>query len=633
MKHFILTMMFLMSARALAYAEVTSVRFTPIEKESGPTTAGSMSSYDLKPLSLFSNVGYCSKRYLFEVQIKNKSSSPHSTYLEVGNSTLKHLRVYQKEGMNLLPTITGFRPSIKLDLQPRESQTLMIEAEFGNASQISFKVSEKNNHNQDNLELIAALLGAMGGILAYTLLIFIAIRERVHLYYSLYGISVAICLSNLSGTSNFSSYGYVLNDYTTFFGPLALLFAGLFTAEFLRLKDHLPKLAMFFKIHGIFCGVVAVCFLATGYKELTYVTDFLIATGAPVVVWSGFSRWKSGYGPAKFFFLSWTVVMVVALYWVATIVGLTKGPSGALILSVGIFFEMLLLSLALSEHVSHLKRSLLLRQKRLNKELEEEVQKERMTIENQQKKLLFSEKMASLGLMAKGISHEVNNPLAILKGNAEILSLKIKVAKDAKDAKDETINLNSLEVQKISEKIMTQSERISDIVESLHNFARFDSEEEFEAVNLKEAVKQAITLTKNHARKNQVNLLIEVEESFFVMARLGKLIQVASNLIMNAIDACPPNGTVTIKATSEIETIKLFVVDTGPGVSPEIKDKIFEPFFSTKNSSKGTGLGLSISKRLMESMKGDLSLVTSEDGASFVAEFIASTKPNTQIAS
>lgn len=603
------------TSKAFSQLEISDVKFKAVSDKA------KISDESLLPLDSYKNIGYSSKIHLFEIELFNPSEASSEGYLEIGNYTLSSLKLFDLETSDSISYETGILPATKVELKPGQKKKFLVETKFGNAAQIGFNMHENISHNTDGIELIFALLGAIIGIVAYSFLVFVSVREKSHFFYVCYAASVTICLSNLTGVTYFVPGWEMLNHWTTFFGPVAVFSLGRFATEFLELKKFNPKIFAFFRIHGFVALGTAGLFLVSGWKEVTYVTDILIATGAPVAVWSGFTRWKSGYRPARFFSMSWTILMLSALYWVGTMTGIIRGPSGALILSSGVFLEMLLLSLALSDHIAELKKQVFAKEKELNLKLKKEVEAEKQTIEKQQQKLVHSEKMASLGLMAKGISHEVNNPLTILKGNAEVVRMQIERG-DKKGAK----TLPIAKIIKPLDKILLQSDRIAGIIESLHNFARFDTDDPLEPVHLASAVDQILTLTNNHARKNSTKITSAVPDEVFVKARIGQLIQVGTNLVINAIDASNLSKdlkSVEISVEETDQAVLLVVQDSGPGVPKRMQDKIFEPFFTTKSASKGTGLGLSISRGLMEGQSGQLYLRNTEIGCQFIAEFKA----------
>lgn len=603
------------TSQAIAALQIESIRYA----KTGDIN--DVESIEWKQFLDFQNTGYSSDTYLFKLEIKNLDIKNTNQYLEINSATLALLEAYQGTNLEPLKIEVGLLPSINILLDSGDTTEIFVKTKFGNSSQIHFQLQNENTNHKKHTELIYLLFGGMLGILAYIGLVYLSIREKTHLYYFFYAFCVIICLANLTGVTYLLPFSYTINNWTTFFGPLALFFVGKFTIEFLGAQSVFPNLTKFFYFHGLVAISVSIIFLITGLKELTYLTDVLIASGAPLVVWAGYKRWKSGYRPAKFFFLSWTVVMGVALYWVGTTLGFIEGPSGAVTLSLGVLLEMLLLSLALSDHVSYLKRSLFLQSQDLNEKLRIQVANEKKIIESQQEKLIFSEKMASLGLMAKGIAHEVNNPLAILKGSAELTKLKLNRANNEKE-----IYFSKASFTKSLDQIINQSCRIDEIIQSLHNFARFDSNSSLEPVSLELASRQISTLVATHARKAGVKIQIRIPENFWVMARMGQVIQVGTNLIMNAIDASEESkANILVYAKQHGSKIHFCVEDQGPGIPPEIQDKVFEPFYTTKASSKGTGLGLSISKGLMEGQNGRLFFESlplgSKQGCKIVAEF------------
>lgn len=216
----------------------------------------------------------------------------------------------------------------------------------------------------------------------------------------------------------------------------------------------------------------------------------------------------------------------------------------------------------------------------------------------QQLTLLNSANLASLGEMASGIAHEVNNPLAIIKGKVDLIKKKIL----SPQAEVEKI-VNELN------KIDGTVDRISKIILGLRKLARGDQEDSPIPVQLKSLVEDIFAISKERFLVNKIDLTFEIDSDLYILCRPIQLEQVLINLLNNALDATSeleaPNRWVKIKAYRFNDLrVQIAVIDGGQGIPKDIADKIMQPFFTTKPTGKGTGLGLSISKNLIESQGG-----------------------------
>lgn len=236
------------------------------------------------------------------------------------------------------------------------------------------------------------------------------------------------------------------------------------------------------------------------------------------------------------------------------------------------------------------------------KTLEEEVEKKTEEIRRTQSQLIHAEKLASLGRMAAGVAHEINNPLTGIVTFAHLM-LK-RVSPDSQDKED-------LEV------IIEQAERCSKIIKGLLGFARATAVEKG-PVNINEVLNRSIQMVNTKADFYNIKFNINIDNTLTpVIADSSQLQQVFLNMLVNAADAMEGRGVITITTRRVSEDGKPFVeiefTDTGPGIPEENIGKIFEPFFSTKPVGKGTGLGLAVSHGIVQEHKGKI-LVKSEPG-------------------
>ncbi|RMG86061.1 MAG: HAMP domain-containing protein [Candidatus Dadabacteria bacterium] len=233
------------------------------------------------------------------------------------------------------------------------------------------------------------------------------------------------------------------------------------------------------------------------------------------------------------------------------------------------------------------------RQKATNRELEASLRRLRET----QEELVRSGRLAALGAMAAGVAHEINNPLATIQGNLDILELKIR---RGLDCGEELARLRS------------QAERMRGIVVNLLTLAR-EHRAEVEPTDPLAVARRVRAEKEPKARAKGVRLEDEGPEALPpVAANPGRLAQVFENLLENALEATPEGGTVTLRAGADEAAVWVAVADTGPGVPPEHREKIWNPFYTTRGS--GTGLGLSIAHALVEEHKGQIRLDCPPEG-------------------
>jgi len=218
-----------------------------------------------------------------------------------------------------------------------------------------------------------------------------------------------------------------------------------------------------------------------------------------------------------------------------------------------------------------------------------------------------NEKLTSLGLLAAGVAHEVNTPLAVISNYIQMLSKQIP----REDERQKTI-----------EKIVKQTFRASEIVNNLLNFSRTGAAE-FIEINLNSILDETLSLVQHPFKTGRVTVIRNFGENLpFVLGSSTKLQQVFLNLFMNARDAMPSGGMLEVRTYARNGSVEVEVTDTGMGIRPENLNRVFDPFFTTKASGRGTGLGLSVSYGIVKEHAGKMDVRSTPDkGTSFRVEF------------
>ncbi len=227
--------------------------------------------------------------------------------------------------------------------------------------------------------------------------------------------------------------------------------------------------------------------------------------------------------------------------------------------------------------------------------------------------LLQSSKMASLGKMAAGVAHEVNNPLMLIRENAGWI-------RDLLSDEDQAAMKNHAEMDKAAKKIEMNVDRASNVTHRMLGFAR-RMEPVREQAPLNTLVEQAVSFMDSEAASRGIKLIREFDVSDPRLSTdVAQLQQVVLNVVDNAIDATEKDGVVRVATTGNPEARELRVVisDSGPGIPADLLPRLFDPFFSTKKQGEGTGLGLAICHSIMEKLGGRIEAANQpEGGAAF----------------
>jgi signal transduction histidine kinase len=216
-----------------------------------------------------------------------------------------------------------------------------------------------------------------------------------------------------------------------------------------------------------------------------------------------------------------------------------------------------------------------------------------------EQRLVQADKLSSIGLLAAGVAHEVNTPLAVISTYAQMLAKQ--VAEDS--AKSQ-----------ILDKIAKQTFRASEIVNSLLNFSR-TSTTSFGPVNLNKTIQETLSLLDHQLQKAGVVIRTDfAAEAPVIQGNAGKLQQVFLNLFLNARDAMPSGGRLEVRTWREGTRAQVEVADSGSGIAPEHLHRIYDPFFTTKAARKGTGLGLSVSYGIIQEHDGSIEVSNGPSG-------------------
>lgn len=230
---------------------------------------------------------------------------------------------------------------------------------------------------------------------------------------------------------------------------------------------------------------------------------------------------------------------------------------------------------------------------KINEQLEKRVEDRTKQLIEQQSKLINSAKLASIGEMASGIAHEINNPLTIIDLSAHRI----------KQNADNDIVLKS--ANKIKDTVV----RITKIIQGLKQLSKEDNSFSGELVDIREAIEDVISICKDRFRSNDIDFHINIEKDLRITGGAVQISQVVLNLLNNSFDELvSSNGPRWVRLEGRIKDnfVEITVTDSGHGIPEEIRDRIMEPFFTTKVDKKGTGLGLSICKNIIEHHRGKL---------------------------
>lgn len=331
------------------------------------------------------------------------------------------------------------------------------------------------------------------------------------------------------------------------------------------------------------------------------------------------------------FYRDWKVVVIAtvvtaadhllaALYWPQAVYGVfSAGPWRALEHTGWVIFEDIFLLFSVQQGLKEL-RSIAEKQESLEltiAEIESKVQERTQALVDSQEKVIAqqaaltaSSKLSSLGEMAGGVAHEINNPLAVISQlSAQVIELVDEVPIDQSTIK---MMLN---------KIDSTTQRIAQIVKGLRTFSRDAKNDSYENVTIAQLLEDTFSFCKERMRTHGIKLIVDdFPKEVSIEARVTELSQVVLNLLNNSCDALEKveEKWIRVSVSKTQHTVSLSIIDSGTGIDESVRSKIFNPFFTTKELGKGTGLGLSISIGIIQSHGGTLTLDQNQRNTAFI---------------
>ncbi|MCV9385918.1 sensor histidine kinase [Reichenbachiella ulvae] len=229
----------------------------------------------------------------------------------------------------------------------------------------------------------------------------------------------------------------------------------------------------------------------------------------------------------------------------------------------------------------------------------QELTKTMVQLKESQAKLIETEKMASLGTLTAGVSHEINNPLNFIHGS--YLGLKKYL-----ETREEN---NSKDVDLLMQGLKTGLDRATAIVKSLNQFNRTNSSMD-ETCDIHNILENCLLILSNQFKRQIVINRQYSESPIIVKGNVGKLHQVFINLLSNSIHAIENEGEITLCTATEKDEAVIKITDNGKGIEDQIMTRIMDPFFTTKDPGQGTGLGLTISYNIIKDHEGSINVIS-----------------------
>ena len=439
--------------------------------------------------------------------------------------------------------------------------------------------------------------GVIVGLAVYNLFLFFGTRDRNYLLYVAFQVTNGLAQAALDRYT----FQYLWPGQPAWagrsamaLGCLAMAAALAFARGFLDTRRGSPRLDAAMRVlssAGLVLAAVWVVTDQTALKPLVGV--HFLGSVALIAVAATVAATRAGAGNARVFLVAWTILLAGTVMAVLTALGICLAQDGYPLMKLGSAMEAVLLSLALASRINALTRDR----------------------ERSQREILAAKtaRIEALRRLVSGVAHEVGNPLNFARGGSDELAAQL-------DAIERTAPGDAAPARRAHKLVASGLARITLI---LDNLRRYLSVGDAEAVptDLAREIDQALELAGQRLTGAGVRVEKQIEPLPPLPARPGELRLVMLNLIANAIEAMPGGGTLRVAARAGEHDVEVSMTDTGSGVDVAFREKVFEPFFTTRGETGGTGLGLAVAREIVMKSGGTIRV---DDGDGGGARFVVS---------
>lgn len=484
----------------------------------------------------------------------------------------------------------------RFTIGPHETREIfmLVHSNYDTRAELTLHDEESLSHHVNlTLAFHFFYIGLILALIAYNLALFFTLREYVNLVYAIYSGILLYTVELLNGVLEYSSQGSIGNELVILpsLHSIVVFVSILFARVFLSIERSTPLVGKLFDSLLVVSLVIAVLQPIVPVELSGVMRTIAMLLSLIGLTFGAIVRARQGFRPATLFLAGWTPFFLGVIVWQLALYGFLPDNFWTTnATSIGSLVEMLTFSIAISFRFHQLRQDVLDSLEQKNTALRSE--------------LVNAAKLSSLGEMAGGIAHEINNPLAIITGRC--LQLKTQIAlsplEDEVKTKTEAMILS----------IENTAFRIAAIVTGLRAFARKSEKDPFADESLMQVIEDTLSFCRSRFQSADIDLRVLRREQSTIMVRCRsvQLSQVLLNLLNNACDAVESLNErwVEVEVVQKTSTVELRVTDSGRGIPSEISEKMMNPFFTTKAVGKGTGLGLSISLGIVHEHGGSITL-------------------------
>ncbi len=578
----------------LSYEEIKNKKFTP---SSNKISRGVNNRFTWAKITITNKTLDIQKLFILHPVAHHYRNI--CVYEEQNGELIKSIEIDIEESNHKY--IYGGNVIYELSLKPKETKTVYMKIGMFSYHWFTIMIYDEFNLKKvltsshvDMAFLVASLLT----LAIYNFLLYFTSFRKENLYYSFYLFFASIWIALAYGLMAvvFDIYGitYFRLNYSLIIMPIFLI---LFLMEIFNTKKRYKKEHLFLK-SAIFLIATNMIYGLYDFDTALKLASLLAVYVMIVTTFAAISFYKKKNPLAKYFILGHLFFIIFNILAVLYYRGLIENnyitSHGV---GIGIAIEAIMLSFIISYRIKLLEK----KDREFKKTLKSKVK------EKTDELLTQRSKMENMGEMIGNIAHQWRQPLAIVGTSVGILKEKKLIGQLSDDEFNE-------ELEYIELNTLHMSQTIDDF---LTYFAPNKIKEKF---NVLKSVDKAILITDNMLSRNNITTLIDVDENYMLHGYKEEYVQVIISIITNSIHALETKDKkiLTIKSNYKDNQFVLEIDDTGGGITDDIIQRIFEPYFTTRHSSQGTGLGLYIAKMIIEnSMHGKLGVSNTKEGAKF----------------
>jgi signal transduction histidine kinase len=553
------------------------------------------------------NAGYSSSVYWLRFRVKNTTSS--SSFILELSATPAIVELYDDAGTvrrsgaslpfgerDVAYSNIAFRIMLSLGdertfwVRQRSSDTVLLDPVMW--SEGAFWESRSAERLLNGL-----CYGVLIGLAVYNLFLFLGTRDRSYLLYVAFQVTNGLAQAALDKYT----FQYLWPGHPAWaarsalaFGCLAMAAALAFARAFLDTRRLSPRLDAPMRVLCVAGVVLAVVWALVDQGALrALVGAHFLGSIAFIAVAATVAAARTGSTNARVFLVAWTVLLAGTAMAVLAALGIVVSLDGYRLMKLGSAVEAVLLSLALASRINELTRG------------RERAQREVLEAK--------TARIEALRQLVSGVAHEVGNPLNFARGGSDELAAQL-------DAIERTAPGEAASARRAHKLVASGLTRMKLILDNLRRYLSVGDAEPV-TTDLAHEIDEALELTAERLASAGVRVEKQIGPLPALQARPGQLHQVMLNLIANAIEAMPGGGTLRVAARAGDHDVEVSMTDTGPGVDAADREKVFEPFFTTRGDTGGTGLGLAVAREIVMKDGGTIRV---EDGDGGGARFVVS---------